>query len=186
MRKIFKKIIEILNENNIEYFIAYGTLLGKCRHDNIIPWDDDIDISINITEVDKIKSINWEKYGLEFIKFSYFYKIFYIKNKKIRRFNHSWPFIDLFTYKVDDDKIIMIENKKEINVNKNIIFPLKKTNFLNTKTYVPNNSNKLLNILYGEKWRTECIPQYYDHINEKRIGKQKKIKCNKSLIKLSC
>ena len=48
MSNIFKEIIEILNKNNIEYFIIYGTLLGKCRHDSIIPWDDDLDIAFNI------------------------------------------------------------------------------------------------------------------------------------------
>ena len=42
MINIFRIIIKVLNENNIEYFINYGTLLGKCRHDNIIPWDDEL------------------------------------------------------------------------------------------------------------------------------------------------
>lgn len=41
MAKITKKILE---ENNIKYFITFGTLLGAVRHDGFIPWDDDFDL----------------------------------------------------------------------------------------------------------------------------------------------
>ena len=51
---------------------------------------------------------------------------------------------------------------------------------------MPNNSNKLLDKLYGKDWKTVCMPQYFDHINERLISIPRKVKCKKSLIKLSC
>ena len=41
---ILKDIDSFCKENQISYFISYGTALGAIRHGGFIPWDDDIDI----------------------------------------------------------------------------------------------------------------------------------------------
>lgn len=39
-----KDIDKLCRENNIEYYLGYGSCLGAIRHKGYIPWDDDFDI----------------------------------------------------------------------------------------------------------------------------------------------
>jgi len=55
---LFKTLTKILNENNIDYIISCGTLLGYCRHNNsFIPWDDDIDLFLVEKDLNKLKQV---------------------------------------------------------------------------------------------------------------------------------
>lgn len=51
---ILSAISKICKENNLNYTIAYGSLIGAKRHGGFIPWDDDIDIVLLRKDYDEL------------------------------------------------------------------------------------------------------------------------------------
>lgn len=47
-------VIKVLEECEIPYFLEGGSLLGAVRHQDIIPWDDDIDICFLLNDYDRL------------------------------------------------------------------------------------------------------------------------------------
>ena len=64
LRKAQLKMVDILDaidvicsKHKIEYWVAYGTLLGAVRHKGFIPWDDDCDICMMRKDYDKFVEV---------------------------------------------------------------------------------------------------------------------------------
>jgi lipopolysaccharide cholinephosphotransferase len=60
--EIAKKLHLICKNNDIEYYMLGGTMLGAIRHNGFIPWDDDMDFGV--MRKDYYKLINLLKKGL--------------------------------------------------------------------------------------------------------------------------
>ncbi len=74
LKQLQKKLLEMISdfdkfcsENNIEYSLAYGNVLGAVRHKGFIPWDDDIDVQLTRDNYDKLLAVfkDNEKYCLQ-------------------------------------------------------------------------------------------------------------------------
>ena len=52
---------QICKEHDIQYFLAGGSLLGAIRHQDIIPWDDDIDLGMLREDFEKFRKVCKDK-----------------------------------------------------------------------------------------------------------------------------
>ena len=55
--QVIHYITELLDKENIPYWIHFGTLLGAVRNKSTIPWDSDADIGLFVEDKDKVLAL---------------------------------------------------------------------------------------------------------------------------------
>ena len=63
---LLKEFHEVCNDNDLIYNVFGGTLLGTIRHHGMIPWDDDVDITMPRNDYEKLIKLVKTKYKNKF------------------------------------------------------------------------------------------------------------------------
>jgi hypothetical protein len=160
MKEMLIDIRKALDKEDIKFWLAGGSLLGAVRHKGFIPWDDDIDVFVNLYDYDKV--VMALKKNTKYRITSYVNDTLGLNMLKIYlpgTVDGSPPFIDIF-FVVNEDGIVSkctrIKNGECVKITEkesfsfNDIYPLKKGKFEDTWFYIPNKSEKVLKKQYGE------------------------------------
>lgn len=55
--ELMDELDRICREQGIQYFLAYGSLLGAVRHGGFIPWDDDMDVCMMRSDYERLLEV---------------------------------------------------------------------------------------------------------------------------------
>lgn len=55
--EVLREVAEVCERHGLQWYAAYGTLLGAIRHEGYVPWDDDVDIWMKREDYDKFMEI---------------------------------------------------------------------------------------------------------------------------------
>ena len=156
--EITGKTIKLLHKHKIEYWATDGTLLGIKRSKGFIPWDDDVDLDIDIKDKSKLLSLKdeFKKVGLVLGGVG--------KRLKVKTPISNKVWIDIFV--LTNGKYPQ-QHFQDINYKPGEIFPLKKGTFGPYKLNIPNKSDQYLNRIFKD-WKK--IAYIYNHHTQ---GKKK-------------
>ena len=147
---------------NITYMMYGGTLLGSWGHHDIIPWDDDIDLQVNIRNRDELYSaLSLDTSQYRVISAGPRLKLFSRDGTKTSRYPWLWPYIDIHFYRENDTHIK--DSSKEFAkyvYEKALLFPVHLRPFGPLKLSAPRDSYATLRKTYkGHK----CETYSYSH-----------------------
>jgi len=148
--KLYKEFFNYCEKRKIKPVLMYGGLIGYNFNKKLLPWDDDIDMILFDSDLDKL-----EKYSSNTMLVDINPNI---RNKSTSDTNNligaraiskqTGVFIDITYFWEDGDEL----KCKDKNSFKYVdIFPLKKDLFEGTPTFVPNNIDNVLIKKYGKQ-----------------------------------
>lgn len=163
--RMLKNVAEILNSCNIDYWLEGGTLLGIRRENRLLPWDNDIDISMMIDQKPKLDAfyemLKKDNYRVKSRYFQHSKKPFkqdairMIKIRERRFFGlvKGAVCLDVFIKYPEKDLAFWEIDNKIKSVPKKFYNSFKTISFKNFEYSIPEETDDYLSYRYGN-WET--------------------------------
>lgn len=185
-QKQFTFFIDFFEEYNIPYFLEGGTLLGIVRDNKLLPWDHDIDFSINEDSLEAMMKLKWKllfkgyycsirksrvtkapfrKGDITIIKLKPL--LSYILAMFIKKYNSEAVVVDLFVKREDEKHSYWQAMNSIMRTSKKHYQSYETIKYSNRKVKIPYMFNEYLTNKYGD-WSVP-VKKWECGIDEKTI-----------------
>ena len=173
--KTFKSACEAFN---ITYMLGWGSVVGAFRYHGFVPWDDDFDCIVNVSQKHILKEALRDIDGhILHTKKHYQWK-FFSKFAVTSPYKWKWPFIDIFFFTDNEAHVEVTDNEpRNAFFPRSNILPPANGIFENMIMPVPRNMEAYLKSTYNMKF---CQSNWWNHKDEiKPMIKSSRIPCDK-------
>lgn len=137
---------EIMDKYNLKFLLAFGTLLGAVREHDFINHDEDIDLIMMKSDMDKFLSLLFEfrKYGFKVIRY---------ERRGFLSLMRKGEYIDFYFYEPYPENTDLMYCCQDI-FPRNLLEDTAPITFLGRSFNAPREYKKMMEISYGKNWMT--------------------------------
>ena len=181
--ELLAQVDAILSAFNITYMLAYGTLLGSYVMHDMLPWDDDIDIFMNIDDLPNIRRLfNDNSSGhhdqIRLLEsrntVAFTAKLYSLTDPKAGKYAWHWPYIDISFYTERRSRVLSYMNDPNWRIDRTEFFPLTQRVLAWRWFPAPRNTGAFIKLKYR---RFVCKSHGWDHVNEISRGRVYSVDC---------
>lgn len=177
--KLLVAVSTIFEQHKIAYWLEGGTLLGIRRENRLLPWDDDIDISLHASELSKlsalIKDLKVKGFRVRERRFSVTsnefnkgdLRMIKIRNRRFFGLLKGNVCFDVFVKYTHNDKTYWEIDNKIKYVPTHFYKSFKTVNFQNKTYTIPEDTDGYLTYRYGD-WQTP-VKEWNTSIDDKAL-----------------
>ncbi|KAH9494625.1 hypothetical protein Btru_019737 [Bulinus truncatus] len=153
--KTYLVLAEVLRGAGVQFFLRAGSLIGAHRHHGLIPWDDDIDVAIDVRDWELVRET------LSCVK-GYVLQVNPNMHWVFRTSNSRYPFVDIFFYTGNEKYIWAITHytRRTMVLERSLVFPLTSGQFESIEVPIPKEADTILRNLYDFDY---CVSRSSDH-----------------------
>ncbi|ELU12919.1 hypothetical protein CAPTEDRAFT_198719 [Capitella teleta] len=166
-------------EANITYFLYGGSLLGSYRHHDLMPWDDDIDVIVDITQMTSlVEQLEQLPVQFEYFKAGSRMKLCLTESNRTSSYEWGWPYLDINFF--EQNATHVWDSSPEFSAfvfPKELIFPLHLRPLNGLLLNAPRDTLRMLRVNYDLIY---CKNWHYSHKTEYFTSfKQYKFPCKR-------